>query len=359
MTAFKKAPLYYLTLGTLFLLGLFTLLLPKHTISVMENRALSAPPSLSAGSVLRGTYMHEVEKYLEDQFFLRDGFVMLQSAWNKALLRTENRGILLGDRLMAATQQLDTSTAMENAQAMGRTARACGLDSTVVIVPLSSAVTPERLPLFYRPLDQNTLLESMYAETKLNAVDSLAALLPLGEDAFYRTDHHWTAKGAYAVYQALCNIWDLAPQEADRRITMDGFYGSYYAKVPQLFMKGDTFSFDWVDSVRLTIDGQAMDGLLDEEKLQERDRYAAALYGNHAIITLTGPGKGVLLVVKDSYANALLPLLARHFQKVVAVDLRYTFDSVEQIQADTGADRLLFVYGLSTLLTDRNLLLQP
>lgn len=359
MTTFKKAPLFYLTLTLLFALGLATLLLPKRTTSVMENRALSAPPVLSAGSVLGGSYMKDVEEYLEDQFFLRDGFVLLQSAWNKALLRTENRGILLGDCLMADTQGVDPSTALANAQAMGGIAKACGLDATVVVVPLSSAVTPERLPVFYQPLDQRALLNDMYGQTSLDSVDSLSALLPLGEAAFYRTDHHWTADGAYVVYVALCDAWGFTPKDADRRIAMDGFYGSYYAKVPQLFMKGDTFSFDWADGVELTIAGQAMDGLLDAAQLAARDRYAAVLYGNHGVITLTGPGEGVLLVVKDSYANAMLPMLAKHFGKVVAVDLRYTFDSVMQLKADSGADRMLFLYGLSTLLTDRNLLLQP
>ena len=359
MTAFKKAPLFYLTLTFLFMLGLMTLLLPKRTVSVMENRTLSAPPKLSTGSVLRGSYMKDVEEYLEDQFFLRDGFVLLQSAWNKALLRTENRGILLGDRLMAGTQGVDPSTALENAQAMGKLAEACGLDATVVIVPLSSAVTPERLPAFYQPLDQQALLDDMYSQTNLSVVDSLSALTPLQEDAFYRTDHHWTAQGARAVYLELCKAWGLTPLDADRRITMDGFYGSYYAKVPQLFMKGDTFSFDWADGVELWIDGQKMDGLWDKTALLKRDRYASVLYGNHGVITLLGPGEGVLLVVKDSYANAILPMLAKHFAKVVAVDLRYTFDSVMQMKADTGADKMLFLYGLSTLLSDRNLLLQP
>lgn len=358
MIAFKRAPLFFLMLSLLFLLGLLTLLLPKHTISVMENRPLSSPPTLSIGSVVQGSYMQEVEKYLEDQFFLRDDFVLLQDTWNKALLRTENREILLGSRLMAATQGLDTAIALQNAQAIGGIARNCDQDATVVIVPLSSAVTPQRLPVFYQPLDQKALLENMYDQTELRMADSLSALVPLGEDAYYRTDHHWTAQGARAVYQALCDLWGINAIDADRRVTIDNFFGSYYARVPQLFMKGDVFSFDWVDGVQLIIDGKTMDGLLDEEQLKNRDRYAAVLYGNHAITTLTGPGKGVLLMVKDSYANAMLPQLAKHFSKVVAVDLRYTFESVEKLYADTGADQLLFVYGLSTLLTDRNLLLQ-
>ena len=49
---------------------------------------------------------------------------------------------------------------------------------------------------------------------------------------------------------------------------------------------------------------------------------------NNALTTLSCPGlsdqqEGSVLVIKDSYANALVPYLLYHYEKVVVVDLRY------------------------------------
>ncbi len=358
MQSIKRMPLYILCMAVLVSLMLLTVLSPRRERSDMENRTLAEPFAVTAEGILSGDVTRQTEDYLTDHFIGRDQFILLQNGLDAAMLRTEKNGILLGSRLMADTQYMNTSTALENANAMGELAAAAHADTTAVIAPLSAAVTPERLPPFYRPLDQKALLEDMRGLSGLAWLDTLSALLPLGEAAYYRSDHHWTADGVKAVYKALCGMWGITPKTDVERLRYDGFYGGYYAKAPRPFFPADTFTFDEPAGITLEIRGETMPGLLDERLLGRRDKYAAVLYGNPGRSTLYGPGEGVLFVVKDSFANALLPLLAQHFARVEVFDPRYTLEPLPEAYAASGAKNLLFVCGLTTLLNDRSLILQ-
>ena len=46
------------------------------------------------------------------------------------------------------------------------------------------------------------------------------------------------------------------------------------------------------------------------------------LYGNNSYTTIQGSGKGKLLVIKDSYANCLVPYLAQHYAQIGVIDPR-------------------------------------
>jgi len=161
-------------------------------------------------------------------------------------------------------------------------------------------------------------------------------------------------------YDALREAWHLPATDGsvDRLPLPDGSYGSYFARAPSPLIRADAFVVEYPAGVSLEIDGELQAGLYDAEAVAvKRDKYAQLLYGNHGRITLTGAAEdGVLLVIKDSYANLLLPWLAQHYRRVEAIDPRYyTGDLYTWIQGEEGA-RILCVYGLTTWLTDRNLL---
>ena len=195
-----------------------------------------------------------------------------------------------------------------------------------------------------------------YAQGEMD-FDALAAQ-PDAEALFYRTDHHWTADGARCSYEQLCAAWGLAPATPSGRLYAPGFYGSAYARAPQPLVSADTLTFDRFDSVVYAIDGAEMDGLWDADALGARDKYAALLYGNPARATLTSEtGTGTLLVLKDSYANALLPAVATHFARTEVVDLRYFNGDLVEIAKETEVEKILCIYGMNTFLTDRSLAL--
>ena len=57
-----------------------------------------------------------------------------------------------------------------------------------------------------------------------------------------------------------------------------------------------------------------------------------------------------LLLIKDSYAHALAPFLARHYD-LVLVDLRYYKMSLSDYLAENPVDRVLILENMDSLLT--------
>lgn len=136
-----------------------------------------------------------------------------------------------------------------------------------------------------------------------------------------------------------------------------GFYGSFYARYPLPWLGADDFSCALPAGVRLWINGEEKAALLDPGALEKRDRYAALLYGNHGLIELKNDQAegGTLLVIKDSYANALLPLLGQHYQRIVAVDPRYYAGNIAELFGQNEGEAILCVYGLNTLAGGRTI----
>ena len=59
--------------------------------------------------------------------------------------------------------------------------------------------------------------------------------------------------------------------------------------------------------------------------------------------------EGKLLLIKDSYANCMIPFLAQHFAEIHVVDLRYFNQDIYQYIEDNGITQLAAVYSIKQL----------
>ena len=154
----------------------------------------------------------------------------------------------------------------------------------------------------------------------------------LGEAVWFHTDHHWTSLGAFYVYEALGSSLGYTPYPRNsftEETISQTFLGSSYStcllpttradKIRVFRYEGDT-EFLCTD-VRT---GQKNQGFYREEALDGKDQYTCFLGQNtaHLSITRESAPRPTLLVIKDSYAQCLVPFLARHFN-VEMLDLRY------------------------------------
>lgn len=79
--------------------------------------------------------------------------------------------------------------------------------------------------------------------------------------------------------------------------------------------------------------------MLDPDAMKERDKYAALMWGNAMkaeLINEQATG-GTLLLLRDSFANALMPYLSQHYKHVIAIDPRYYKKDIVQFAAECGA----------------------
>ena len=357
----KKAPLFVIALALLLLLAAGQTLLPDKTFSEMENRVLTPRPALTLASMSQSRWANNFETYCADQLPLRDQFVSLYTAWEAAAGHRVIEGVILGQdhRLHDRTDGWKTRNVTQNASALAYLAEETGLPTYLLAVPTANAVYSNSLPKGAPVADEEALISLADKE-----IDIIPLLEPLREAAqteelYYRTDHHWTAAGVRIGYLQVCSALGIDPLPELTLQSQTPFYGSLYARCPLPWQKADTLVYPENPSVRLIISGEEKDGLVDREKLKERDLYAALLYGNHDRIELINDSvpDGTWFVIKDSYANALLPALAQHCHRIVAIDARYFADDVIDEVKENKGDLILCIQGVSALASGRTLAL--
>ena len=357
----RKAPLFLIALALLASLALAQTLLPDKTFSQMENRVLAERPALTLASMSMSRWADGFETYCADQLPLRDRFVSLYTAWEALTGHRVIEGVILGGdhRLFDRTDAWKTRNVTLNASALAYLSEETGTPLYLLAVPSANAVYGGCLPPGAPVADEEAL--TGLAAKEVSVIPLLPALREkaVAEPLYYRTDHHWTAAGARIGYLRVCDALGLEPLPELKLTRQSPFYGSFYARCPLPWQQADTFEYPEDPSIRLIVGGEEKPGLADREKLTERDLYAALLYGNHDRMELVNDSvaEGTWFVIKDSYANALLPALARHCHRIVAIDARYFAGDVVEAVKETKGDLILCIHGVNSLASGRTLAL--
>ena len=97
--------------------------------------------------------------------------------------------------------------------------------------------------------------------------------------------------------------------------------------------------------------------LYDTSKLKGKDKYALFLGGNYPILDIktTADSTDRLLIIKDSYANSLIPFLIPYYREIVVVDPRYYYDDIEKVMKKDNITSVLFLYNGNTFVKDNSI----
>ena len=185
------------------------------------------------------------------------------------------------------------------------------------------------------------------------------------EYIYFRTDHHWTALGAYYAYVQFCTAKGITPHNlSDYEVSQfPGFLGSFYndGGKPDA-MKNDpdtvnayhpvsaTASMKYGDNENSTLTGGQV--IFDESTASASLKYGTFIMGDNPFTVIENPevsnGESCI-VVKESFGNAFVPFLVDHYQTVYVVDYRYYSGSITQLARDKGVKDVLFVNNLSAI----------
>lgn len=300
----KQLSIFFLAL--LFAMPIVHALVQDETFSEVENRPLAARPAFSASSVFSGRYMDELERYLSDQFPARSTLVGLRANLLYALGVREFHDTIVEDGVYYQRFSLaeDTVSFAESIEPV----------ATLMILPTKAT--------FWDGAARTGLPDERAALGKLPTIDVVPELAH-AKKPYYDSDHHLTSEGAYAAYLAYCEAEGLTPVARYDETTVGDFHGSLEAQ-SGLPSDGEDFSYvRFPEGTRVDYDDEGPVDGLDLTKLAHRDKYAVYLSGNHGHLTIHGAGEGTLTVVKDSFANAILPYLAAHYKTIEVYDPRY------------------------------------
>ena len=349
-------------------LGALTLVLPKKEYSEEENRYLQSAPVLSAEAVFSGKYMKELGSFVSDHVPFRDLLLLEKCESERFLGRAENNHVLFGKNgyLIKRLEWREDKTFRESisgAVNLVRTLEEHGVPSTLVCAPRAIDVLIRYLPENYPKNGTKGLTAFLreHAEGALFPAALLAEKAARGEQIFFRTDHHWTPLGAYYIYEMLGEKMGYSPLPLwafDAEVATEDFLGTSASAALLPNVTPDRivrYRYGGDDALTVTdiSTGEVKMGLYRDEFLQKKDKYASFLGGNFAHLRITGEGdRPRLLLIKDSYANCLVPFLARHYD-IDLIDLRYLRgdapDYISEISDTQGFDRALLLFNLQSL----------
>lgn len=324
--------------------------------SETENRVLASKPELTMEAVLTGNYMEDYDTYVTDQFVGRDKWISVKTRTDILLQRQEINGVYLGRDGYLIEKHGESDYPEEQLEKKLDLLKQLvdRWDAKVMLVPTADNVLTEKLPAYADVFDQKNFLalvpDRIGQEHMVPVYDTLTE--HRGEEIYYRTDHHWTSLGAYYGYLAWASAAGELPASYNpdtMKVVSDDFLGTLHSKINLSMPADEILIFPETDRpVQIVYDLQKKtDSFYEESYLHGKNQYGYFLDDNHAFLEIdTGNENGrTLFVLKDSYANCMIPLLAAHYEKIYVTDLRYMngklFPFMESYEPETGMDVLV------------------
>lgn len=185
------------------------------------------------------------------------------------------------------------------------------------------------------------------------------------EYLYFRTDHHWTALGAYYTYTALAKQMGLVPNKLDsfEKMEFSNFKGSFCTVTGSAALNNNpdtliaykpmaTNRIKYTDRNGNVVDYNV---ITDVTNWQPVNRYSAFIGGDNPYTEINNPllnDGSACLVVKESYGNAFVPFLVDHFENVYVIDYRYYKGTVSELVEQKGIQTVIMINNVAATSTD-------
>lgn len=360
-------------------LGITVLMLPADKESVYsENRAPATMMPITAENISSGEWAANFEDYLGDNLGFRSELTAA-SGWIESLKGIENKEF---GKIISTNKDIGTSlvqkssllvlnnTIMEvfiqNRQSEDKYIETVNyLSEKMPDLKVYSMLIPTQLEFqeeMYANIgdSQKDTIEYIYnnLDDKVVTVDVYGAVKEhTDEYIYFRTDHHWTARGAYYGYKAFMEASGgtaTATLENNDKKKIKDFMGylSKQAQTPEIENHPDTI--EWYDTnsdgmisvTNRTVKNGSYDiydGYLFDEKKQN---YGLFLSGDQPLSVITNHrltnGK-TIIILKDSYANAFVPWLINDYRRIILIDPRTNEENLNDIVKEFKPDELMIM----------------
>ncbi len=269
---------------------------------------------------------------------------------------------LYGFTQEAANQYIDAVSALANKVSS---------DVTVydIVVPISTGIyLDEKLQEELGCSDEQAAIQYIYdnMDKKVVTIDAFTALKNHSDEYLYfRTDHHWTALGAYYAYSQLMKEKGITPTSLGEYETMvfDDFIGTLYAasnQTPSLAENPDVVTaYIPLATNKMTytdVDGNVVDYdiIYDVSDWNSDSKYNCFIAGDQPFEEIHNPNMNdgsSCVVIKESFGNAFVPFLVDHYENVYVVDYRYYPEGLTTLIQERNIKDVIFINNISAATT--------
>ena len=228
-----------------------------------------------------------------------------------------------------------------------------------VIAPVSSVIIDDP-NVTKNIVNQKNALQKLgeFITDDINYVNPHDALFERrNEYIYFKSDHHWTARGAYYAYQQFASSVGFVPtplEDFEQITNAKSFSGSMYkytkdervkniTDVVEGFLptKSNTMTIYYADGTDRTFNSCILNKYIKG--------YVAFIGGDNPYTVITvpdNPQDTVALVLKDSFGDAFVPFLCEHYGKIIVVDPRYADFNIREMFADGDLTDIIFAINI-------------
>ncbi len=361
----------------LFGVGIFTVLNGGEKYSVFEKRNLAQFPKTNVKTITKAEFQSGLNDYLNDHVVFRDQCVYVTTMVDKLMGRAEKGGVYFGKDgyLLEKHKKVSEKDIKNNVKCLSdfinMSSESIGPENTrVVMIPSKENILADKLPAYAPKNYQNIHMKGMLKDalkdksTMLDLTKSLMA--HRDEYVYYKTDHHWTSLGAKYGYQGIAKSLGLKAQKRKPKVVADDFLGSTYNKIhyaPQKDIITEYVGKYPKETYGVTIDNSGEMSKIPDiyvpKALKKDDKYEYFMGGNYGGVrmrTHCTNGK-TLVLIKDSFANCIVPFLTDNYENIVMIDLRYINglgDTLSQLEVEQ-MDTLVVLFNEDKFMSDSHL----
>lgn len=363
---------------------LATVFKEKKEISELENRYLAKLPNYSLSIILDGSFSDSMEKYVGDHFILRDLMIEKFTDLQLRLGRKEvNKITIINNMLLPELiDPPSLSTINRYIISLDNFSRKNKNNEVFLyLLPFKTTVLKELYPEHYnykkiKKSGRDIFISELYKTEHNFHVFDLYKLwkkrytFPEMRDFYFLSDHHWNHEGAFIAYHdIISNLKDnvsfnLGEPYLKEDLTFEcfnhvKFLGSYHKKLYYLGEFGEEVVCRYV--VENAPGFTRYDNKAKKTNFTYRETFYSRIDNNTDFVdywSLYSPTLGLLkfendnapnnlkaLIIRDSYSNPLLPLMAKHFNTLYVIDPRHLkLDSIEKFIKENSINLTLLLY---------------
>ena len=380
-----------------FLIGLAFFARPDHSDN--EKRDLTEFPKFTISSFLSGDFTSQVSLWYSDTFPLREPMIAASNFLEQTLYGIRDEQFIGGGTGDVIPNNPSGSEVIFNPTDDGKGEKFEGLyvngdtayqlyyfhqqnsDSYValinkfasqvkgkatvydMIVPLHYQIAlPESTRDKHGASDCAAAIEYMYSRLSSNVipVDTLPNLISHNKEYLYfRTDHHWTARGAYYAFDAFCDAKGITttPLDSYQRLEFHGFLGTFYeqAKSPGAMRDNPDYieafvpigtNVETVYDANGKVAGEYAVVYKGADKYSAGNKYLCFIAGDQPLTKIENPNVkdgSSIVIIKESYGNAFVPFLVDSYSTVYVIDYRKCDGNLADFVTGNSIDDVLFL----------------
>jgi len=327
-----------------------------------ERRSLAQLPALNSSTIVSGRFMTQFDDYATDQFPLRDGFRSFKAVVTKYVFRQkDNNGLFCVDGYLSKLDYPINRARLDKAISKLNAIEQQYLNGTDCRVYLS--IIPDKNN-YLAPAGGYPYIPYTDIETQVVAGVAHDRYIPIADlltlEDYYCTDQHWRQECITDIAERLCGaMTDTAAETPEYELlTVDTpFYGAYVGQAA-LPAQADTLRY-LTNSVLAAcsvtdynLGSPEESSVYNLSKAGGRDPYEMFLNGATPLVVIENPAANTtkeLVVFRDSFGSALVPLLVESYAKITVVDLRYMRSELLGQFIRFDRQDVLFLYSTLTL----------